>query len=328
MPVRSVTGTRVRARDGWTPAPDRAPRRADGVADLLSARGSDAKSQVNRLLSGGLSAAEGGRQVVVGSLSGGTGASTVAALLWQAWAARGIPGVMLDAAGGWRPGMADRINPAQLVARPQWSDFLGRDDQQLAKEFDAVRAVAGARSVLVARGGWLPGEVLPPLGPSSGEVRAVACAASRSWPLVVKDLGHGADSHADELVTQLGPGDDPGADAAGRQLWIPELLVVVCRFSAVELRDAGELLRRAARTHIDPRQRVVIAACGPAPDWTPAVASAVAAVADTVAGVVRMDHSRSLRDRTTHVHRRHLDGGVTRLAAAVAATPLQRRGTR
>ncbi|WP_154674222.1 hypothetical protein [Nakamurella lactea] len=300
------------------------------VAELLSARGSAVKAQTSRLLAGGLSAAEGGRLVAVGSLSGGTGASTVAALLWQAWSARGVPGVLLDAAGGWRPGLADRIDPAELIARAQWSDFLGRGDQQLTKEFDAVRAAAGARSVLVVRDGRPSGQLLPPQRPLHSDVREVGRAASRSWPLVIHGLGHGTDSQAGELVGQLSPGDeigdDPPGNAARRRSSAPDLVVVVCRFSAVELRDVAEVLRLGHR--IDPRQRVVIAACGQASEWTPAVAAAVAATTDAAAGVVRIDHVRGLRDRTAYVHRRHVGHGITRLAAGIAATPTTQRGTR
>lgn len=331
VPVRVATSARIRARDSRPPTPERAaPPPANPVAELFAARGSEGRSQVIRLLTGGLSAAEVGRRVAVGSLAGGTGVSTVAALLWQAWSTRRIPGVLLDAAGGWRPGLADRIDPVELVGRPQWSDFLGRDDQQLIKEFDAVRAAAGARSLLVCRDRRTPGEFGRSFGASADVAGSIGMAAAVSWPLVIQDLGHGPASHVDQVIEQLGAHHGALRTYSATP---PDLVVVVCRFSAVELRDTAEVLRHAVAVAagdpqaVNPRSRAVIAACGPAGEWSAAVAAAVAVAADAVAGVVRIDHSRALRDRTTHVHRRHLGGGITRLAAAVAATSLQRRGT-
>lgn len=241
---------------------------------------------------------------MVGSLFGGTGVSTVTALVWQAWSARGVPGVLLDAAGQWRPGLPDRLDPAALVGAPMWRDFRGRDAEYLRKDFDAVRVAAGLRSVLVSDGP----RSLPTL---IEEAAAVDAAARASWPLVLSDVGGSADGVWNHLAAA--PAD---------------LLILVCRYSATELRDTADFLRTAGPV-VDGRQSAVIAVAGPESGWSQRVSAAVAAVADAVTGVVRIDHDRGLRARTSRVGPRNLNSAVTQLAAAIAAAPTQpaRRNT-
>ena len=211
------------------------PNRDFPVADLLALRSRPRPAAVRRLL-GGISADTGGRRVMVGSLFGGTGVSTLTALTERAWSAHRLPSVVMDATGHWRPGLPDRLAPAQLFASPTWADL---DPRSVAGEFEAVRAAGDGRSVLIGAGAR--GDLVDP-----GTVATVAAHVAASWPLVLIDMGSGA-----------------GRVRAHLQTGAPSLLVLVCRLSALEIRETADFLREVHRNGlVDVHRAAVIATIG------------------------------------------------------------------
>lgn len=304
VPVRSASGmVRRGVSSHVAPPPGRRVPDELGhgpVADLLALRGRDQRRAAGALLATGPSAAEGGRRVVVGGLAGGVGTSTTVALVWRVWRAHGVPAVIADAAGDWEPGLAERIEPGELTATPTWSDLTGRPAEVLVKEFDAVRGISAAGSVLITDGphSRRPADLVE-------TTVAVARAACRSWPLVIVDAGHGF------AVRDLVAADEP------------DLLVLVCRASAPELRAAAEFLRSADRAGLfDAHRRAVLCAVGGAEAWRGETAAAVAASADATAGTVRLMIDHRLATRTTGVLHVPTSPAAEVLAAAAAPSPL------
>jgi hypothetical protein len=247
---------------------------------------------VTSLLDEGISPAAGGRRVMIGSLFGGTGVSTLTALIERAWSAHRVPSVAMDATGHWRPGLPERIAPTRLVASPRWADIEGRS---VAREFEAVWASSRGRSVLIGAG-----ERCRHVDPET--VAAVAADVSASWPLVLIDVGSGAERVREHL--QAG------------------LLVLVCRSSAVEIRQSAEFLREAHRDGlVDGHQAAVITTVGGPGRQSTDVSAAMAAVSDIAAGAVRLPMCRTLARRETRVDDSCVGDAARLLAAAVAAAP-------
>jgi len=237
-------------------------------------------------------AAGGGRRVMIGSLFGGTGVSTLTALIERAWSAHRVPSVAMDATGHWRPGLPERIAPSRLVASPRWTDVEGRS---VAAEFEAVWASSRGRSVLIGAG-----ERCRHVDPET-----VAADVSASWPLVVIDVGSGAERVREHL-----------------QAGAPGLLVLVCRSSAVEIRQSANFLREAHRDGlVNGHQAAVITTVGAPGRQSTDVSAAMAAVSDTAAGAVRLPMCRTLSRREAWVDDSCVDDAARLLAAAVAAAP-------
>ena len=266
------------------------------MADLLSLRPRARRAAVRSLLGEGISpAAGGGRRVMIGSLFGGTGVSTLTALIERAWSAHRVPSVAMDATGHWRPGLPERIAPSRLVASPRWADVEGRS---VAAEFEAVWVSCRGRSVLIGAG-----ERCRQVDPET--VAAVAADTAASWPLVMIDVGSGAQRVREHL-----------------QAGAPGLLVLVCRSSAVEIRQSADFLRESHRDGlVDSHQAAVITTVGGPGRQYSDVPAAMAAASDTAAGAVRLPMCRTLSRREASVDDSCVDDAARLLAAAVAAAP-------
>ena len=83
------------------------------VAELLATRGRARRDQVEQIMAG-LPIGQ-GRTVLIASLFGGVGVSTLAVLLGQAWAVRGRHVDLVDATGSWAPGLPERSVPSPTL---------------------------------------------------------------------------------------------------------------------------------------------------------------------------------------------------------------------
>ena len=83
------------------------------VAELLATRGRSRRDQVEQIMAG-LPIGQ-GRTVLIASLFGGVGVSTLATLLGQAWASRGRHVDLVDATGSWAPGLPERSVPSPTL---------------------------------------------------------------------------------------------------------------------------------------------------------------------------------------------------------------------
>ena len=166
-------------------------------------------------------------------------------------------------------------------------------------EFDAVRAACDRRSVLI--GGGARGRLVDP-----GTVAAITAGVAASWPLILTDIGSGAGRVRGHLESGT-----------------PSLLVLVCRLSAVEIRETADFLRVVHRVGLlDVHQAAVVAVVAGSGRRFPDGSAAMAAVSDTAAGVDRVSTSAALARRDAVVHDVHVDGAVELLAAAIAAAPV------
>lgn len=277
----------------WSLEPAGAGTTRSGVQELLAIRPRERARVVDRLLSGGLSPAN-RRLVMVGSLWGGTGVSTLSSSLAAVWAGERVPAVLLDASGQDDPGLPDRVDPQMTAGCPQWSELPG-DPTLMAEQFVAV-AASSDRPVLVTGG-----------GPSSaGEVAAVAGAAQAGYGLVVIDAG--------SLGSRI---REIGAAACGL-----DLLVMVCRPSEEELRRTAAWLRSEQSIgRLEACRAAVIAVIGAPTVRATAVAAAMTVVSDAAAGpAVRVDTARDLTVRTAFPSWRHPVEGTRLVAAAIAAS--------
>ena len=183
VPVSAGPGERpVMVQLPVQPSPSPGPGRYRfPVSDLLRCRPGDRDRRAARVLAGGW---PGPRRVVVGSLTGGAGRSTTAAVMCAAAVDAGVPVLALDATGGDDAELAARIGSGAAAGR-DWTRLTGRDAEV---DFAALRRRAGADGnpvAVVAVGG----DAGAP--PPAEAVAAGAAAAATAWPLVLVDIGTG-----------------------------------------------------------------------------------------------------------------------------------------
>ena len=177
------------------------------VADLLRRRPRDRDRDVTQILAGRW---PGPRRVVFGSLTGGPGRSTAAALLTAAAADAGVPVLLLDATGDAGTDLAARVGGSGT--RRDWTRLTGAEAEV---DFAALRRRGGT----AASGTSAPVCVVTITGdagsaPPADAVAAGAAAAARSWPLVLVDLPHGAASI--RATDRGGRGGSAGAGVPAR----------------------------------------------------------------------------------------------------------------
>ncbi len=267
------------------------------VGDLFGFRGKAQKAAVADLLRRGLEGLP-GKTALVGSLFGGAGVSTLAALVWSTWSGRGIDGVLVDTTTQFVPGLPNRVSPAGLAGAPTWADFETTCRARVGADFTTVRARREGRSVLVQSAG--PSAAIP--DPSL--VGSVVSVAASAWPMVVVDGGALGQARFEGLLTTI----------------VPNLLVLVCRSDVDEIRSTTGYLRQVhQRGVVDCQQRAVIAAVGCR--HSARTAQALAAAADVVAGAIPLRFDRRLVDRGVQVSASHTSSTTELLAAAMAQAP-------
>lgn len=278
------------------------------LADLLSSRRRDSERRVGQLLDAGLSSTA-SRRVVVGSLFGGTGVSTLAALLADVWDSVRVPSVLLDTTGQLHPGLQERITDDVLAGKPAWLDLATVDRAALVEQFAAVARYAPTRPGEVPASVLVTGDAVAPV--PGDVVQRVVSAAAESWPLVIVDAGSDH-CHLDDLVG-----------------WVaPEVVILVCRPSAVELRVTADWLRARSSWPLDCRQSAVVAVVGAQAMRTRSVSAAMTVASDVAAGSVRVDTAADLTVRDVPVsgrtERGRTDPAVRLLAAGISVAPKTR----
>ncbi|MET3803961.1 hypothetical protein ABIB25_000947 [Nakamurella sp. UYEF19] len=258
------------------------------VGDLLALRGLARRKAATQLMSAGLPAGA-RRKVLVGSVFAGVGVSTVTALIHQVWADRRVPALLLDGNRQRSPGLAARLG--DRITRRPWESDVAALAVQIGQSWNAPSA--GSGGVLVDVG---PGTT--PV-PSESDIGILGGAAGFA-PLVLVDGGSGDESML----------------AQAEQIR-PDLLVLVCRLSAEELRTTADFLREVARGGaMNCRRNAVVVAVGADSRRTRQVKAALAAVADVSAAVVPLGWTSGLVARSAPV--RPGDGGSAALALAAA----------
>lgn len=271
-----------------------------GPTELLRLRERDRTARVREIEQAGWS---GSRTVLIGSLFGGVGVSTLAARLVWAGRERGLPAVLLDASEAYSAGAASRIpETARMSQQASWADLaqtaaagdLGRAFGERLPGLDATAPV------LVA--GRQPSDGLrhrPPAGLLAQVVRGVQAGA---WPLAVVDHGAGAD-----------------ALTAALRAVNPHLVVLLTRGDAAEIRETATFLRVLASSGVWGTDHTVLAVAHDGALGR-SVAAARAAVLDAAAGSVDAAFTKDLRDRTSTVT--GVSPAISLLMAALAiSTP-------
>lgn len=295
------TGGRVRAVATEPAQQSIAGPAGFGPTELLRLRDRDRLGRVRAIEQVGW---PGPRTVLVASLYGGVGVSTLAALLAWAGRGRGLPAVLLDASEAYGSGAAARIsNAAQMTQRPSWAD-LARTAQTsgpagLSMAFsDRLPGLEGAVPVLA--GGRQPAEGLRYRPSPDLLASTVRAAQSGGWPLVVVDQGAGADPLSATL-----------------HRFDPDLLVLVTRGDAAEIRETAAFLRHLAGSGVRGSDRTVLAVAHDGRIGR-SVSAARASVIDGAAGSIDAPWSDRLRDRTTTVDA--VPAAISLLMAALAVS--------
>lgn len=280
-----------------------------GPGELLRLRERERAVRVRSIEASGW---PGRRGVLVGSLYGGTGVSTLAAQL--AWAARsrGLPAVLLDGSSAYGSGAASRLSSdVRMSHEPGWADLAFLDQQGptgLADAFAARLPSLSAEVPVLVGGRSVPDRRRPPAGLLAV---AVSAALAGGWPFVAVDAGAGADP----LTAAL-------------SVWAADLAVLVCRADALEVRESADYLRHLSSVVGRPAGRSILAIVHGGRVTRP-VAQARAAVSDTAAGSVAVQMVDQLRDRSAVVAA--APPPVSLLMAALAISPSlysSGRGTR
>ena len=301
VPVSAGPGERpVMVQLPVQPSPSPGPGRYRfPVSDLLRCRPRDRDRRAARVLAGGW---PGPRRVVVGSLTGGAGRSTTAAVMCAAAVDAGVPVLALDATGGDDDELAARIGSGAAAGR-DWTRLTGRDTEV---DFAALRRRAGADGnpvAVVAVGG----DAGAP--PPADAVAAGAAAAATAWPLVVVDIGHG----------------QAATGAAVRAGGI-DLLVLVCRADPAEIADSCEFLTAlAAAGEMDCAQRAVVAVRADRRGVPGAARRTLAAVAAASAGPVPVPYVARLAGRRAAAQGPDAVAAGRLLLAVAALTPTGHR---
>lgn len=270
------------------------------VSELLRRRPGDRDRRAAQVLAGGW---PGPRRVVLGSLTGGAGRSTTAAVICAAAGAAGVPVLALDATGGDDGELAARVGGGAAAGR-DWTRLTGREAEvdftALRRRADAGSEAAGAQVAVITVGG----DAGSP--PPAEAVAAGASAAATAWPLVLVDIPHG---HA-------------ATGAAVRAGGI-DLLVLVCRADPAEIADSCEFLAEvtAAAGGMDCAQRAVVAVRADRRGPTGAARRALAAVAGVAAGPVPVPYVARLTGRRAAAHGPDAEAAGRLLLAAAALTP-------
>lgn len=205
-------------------------------------------------------------RVLVGSLFGGSGVTTVATAL------------ATRAAGSQHPAVLLRTAPeAGLESLARLSSPVTGWDQAATlpdNEPSVVVACGGQRlPVIVGRDGEPR--------PSLSLVARIAEDGRRAGALVVMDVAHGVAEVRRALATQHA-----------------DLLVLCCRRNADELRLTGVFLRQlAADCLVDSRKHAVVAVTGIGGRWRLGARSALACLSDTAAGALDLDPRSRRIDR-------------------------------
>jgi hypothetical protein len=232
-------------------------------------------------------------RVLFGSLTGGAGRSTAAALLSAAAVDAGAAVLVLDGTGQVASDVAVRLGTGEATRR----DWTWAVDPAAGLHFAALHRRTGPGPVPVVAVGGDRGTAAP-----ADALAAAAAAAARSFPVVLVDLPGGA------AATRA-------AVAAGR----PELLVMLCRPDPVEIGDTAEFLRDLA-PDLDCARRAVIAVRADRRGLPRPARRVLAAAADAAAGVLTVVHLPGVTGRRSTVAG---PGAVTAgrtLAAAAALT--------
>lgn len=252
-----------------------------GPGELLRERERERAARVRAIEVSGW---PGPRSVLVGSLYGGAGASTLAAQL--AWAARsrGLPSVLLDGSTAYGSGAASRLSSdVRMSHEPAWADMAFLDKQGatgLADAFAARLPSLSAEVPVLVGGRSVQDRRRPPAGLLAAAVNG---ALAGGWPLVAVDAGAGADP----LTAAL-------------SVWDADLAVLVCRADALEVRESADYLRHLASVVGRPAGRSILVIVHGGRVTRP-VAQARAAVSDTAAGSVAVQMVDQLRDRSAVV---------------------------
>lgn len=255
-----------------------------GPTELLRLRDRDRTNRVEGIQRAGW---PGSRCVLVASLYGGAGVSTLTAQLAWAGRERGLPAVLLDASAAYGTGAAARIpETAQMTQRPSWADLARLTDTAgpatLSAAFsERLPSLTGTAPVLI--GGRQPADGLRHRPSPTLLADTAAAARSGGWPLVAVDLGVGADI----LAATLGRFD-------------PDLLVIVARADAAEIRESAAFLRALAGSGIRTGERTVLAIAHDGRISRP-VSAARASVLDAAAGSIDAPFTEHLRNRTSTV---------------------------
>ncbi len=258
------------------------------VGDVLALRGLARRKAAASLLAAGLGSGE-RRKVVVGSVFAGVGVSTLTAVIAQTWAARGVPSLLLDGNRQRSRGLAARLS-ADTVTRYQWDSDVAALTTRIGQQ---SWTGAGGRSALIEGG-------TSAAGPAAADLAAAAAAEFAS--LVIVD-GGSEDERLLRLAEQI----------------VPDLLVLVCRLSAEELRTTADFLREVHRGGaVNCRRRAVVAAVGADSRWTREVKAALAAVTDVSAAVVTIGLTPALVARSAPAGAGDGGGAAMALSAAVA----------
>ena len=258
------------------------------VGDVLALRGLARRKAAASLLAAGLGSGE-RRKVLVGSVFAGVGVSTLTAVIAQTWAARGVPSLLLDGNRQRSRGLAARLS-ADTVTRYQWDSEVAALTTRIGQQSWTGK---GGRSVLIEG-------VTTAAGPAAADLAAAAAAEFAS--LVIVDGGS-----EDERLLRLA------------EEIVPDLLVLVCRLSAEELRTTADFLREVHRGGaVNCRRRAVVAAVGADSRWTREVKAALAAVTDVSAAVVTIGLTPALVARSAPAGAGDGGGAAMALSAAVA----------
>lgn len=263
------------------------------VAALLRARPKERAAHVQRALDG---AWVGRRFIAVSSLFGGTGASTLAALLWARLRRLQLPAVLIDATGGYVSGIGSRVPPAALMQGPSWATMSRLDPGRAAREF-AERFPGGIDDPPAMVVGGDGHEQRPPGALAVHATRA----ALATWPLVIADVA--ADFAAIRDVAGSGQ---------------PDLLLMTCRPDSSEVRATADFLRSLDRDGVYAPQDSAVIAIVHGPRVHRDVLAARASAADIAAGVVTIRFTERLLDRTAHVSGAAANDSIDLLAAAAA----------
>jgi len=289
VPVGGSTRTRPAAgpaAGGWRP---RFP-----VGELLALPQRDRDRRAGQVLAAGWA---GSRRLLVASLAGGVGRSTVAAAVAGA-AAPAVRALLLDATGLEESAAAVRVGTGSVSRRP-WTWAV---DPDAAVHLAALHRRVEASTVPVVA---LAGDrgTAPP-----ADAVAAAVAAATDFPLVVVDL----------------PAGGPAARAALRAAGPDPLLVLVCRPDPADIDDAADLLQQLGSDDADTEGRAVLAVTPDRGGMPRPVRRRLAAAAGSAAGVLTVPYLPALVSRRVAVTGRDAVLAVGRVLAAAAGAGADR----
>src|SRR6476661_9214373 len=274
------------AANGWRP---RFP-----VGERLALPQRDRDRRAGQVLAAGWA---GSRRLLVASLAGGVGRSTVAAAVAGA-AAPAVRALLLDATGLEESAAAVRVGTGSVSRRP-WTWAV---DPDAAVHLAALHRRAEASTVPVVA---LAGDrgTAPP-----ADAVAAAMAAATDFPLVVVDL----------------PAGGPAARAALRAAGPDPLLVLVCRPDPAEIDAAADLLQQLGSDDADTEGRAVLAVTADRGGMPRPARRRLAAAAGSAAGVLTVPYLPALVSRRVAVTGRDAVLAVGRVLAAAAGAGADR----